>query len=303
MADHKHGGLLGFVDRHRPAGVKSAFAPLVTSTLDQALRFGTNKQIRHFFRKEANAKALVVSQSHNRFLPGRRSLQPAAAVTVSSSLFHPTTTVRRRMPHRRSLKRRRTMTSASSVARLALKKVRKLERKQEVKTVDTAATIVAVSTAGAVNHLSPIAQGDARDQRDGNQVSPFFLKVNVHWYGVAAAVLEVYRTIILVDMQQVDTGTPSVLDVLSTTGPLGFVNFRNRRRFRILYDQTMTRPSDTASRQSFVLKIMVKLNRTLGYSGTGSDTQNLNGVYMLNVTNAIANHPQIDFTSRIFYND
>jgi len=190
------------------------------------------------------------------------------------------------------------------MAKKALSKVRKLERKQEVKSFDiTLTTIVDVSTVGDVRNLALITQGDARVERDGNSIAPFFLKIRYHWFGVAADTFGVFRTIIFRDKRQIDTTVPAVLDVLTQGHPLSQTNYTHRNRFKILFDQTFTNANDAAIIQNYSGVINIKLNLKMAWSGAATTAINQNGLYMINITNLAAAQPDFLFTSRLFFND
>ncbi len=234
---------------------------------------------------------------------GRRRFNWNQPLTGSSfvSVPKPPMTFRRR-------KRKRTVGVGRgvslSIAKKAMARVRKLERKSEVKYFDIGVTTIAnVGTGGDVRSLAAIAQGDGVSDRDGNMVSPFFLDVMYQWSGVAAAVSELYRTIIFRDRQQIDSTTPTVLTVLTSGSPLAQFVGVNRKRWKILYDVTYSSPEDGAIQLSFVGHARLKLSLKMGHSGGVSNDVNLNGLYMINITNLGASQPSVIFSSRMFYND
>ncbi len=193
---------------------------------------------------------------------------------------------------------------ASSIARKALSKVRKLERKQEVKFHSIVVTTIAnVSTTGDVRSLALIAQGDSRTSRDGNKISPFFLSMRINWIGAVASTADVYRTIIFRDMRQASTVVPTVLTVLSSGTPLSQVNVATHGRWKILYDRTFTSINDAALRAQFSDVIRIKLNKRMGFRGAATTDINENGLFMINITNLAANLPSVVFSSRMFFND
>ncbi len=205
---------------------------------------------------------------------------------------------------RRYSRKRKYRRGSSYAATLALKKVRRLEKKIEVKTHDrTPATIANVSNTGVVTDLALIAQGDGVGQRDGNYITPFRLQLNVRWAGVAASTTDIYRTIVFRDKRQEATVTPAVLAVLRDNEVISLYNTTTRKRFQILYDEVMTGPGDAAVLHSFALMINLKLYGRMGFQGTASTDINENGLYMLNISNLAANQLSVAYTSRVFFND
>ncbi len=219
----------------------------------------------------------------------------------------PTSSRRKKYPYmskRRYSRKRGRYGNASSIARKALSKVRKLEKKQEVKMFDiNLTTIVTIGTAGDIRSLALIAQGDGRDARDGNAISPFFLNLKYQWQGVAASTLDMYRTLIVRDLRQIASTVPAVLDVLQEAHPLSQLRFDTRKRFKILYDMTYTAPNDATVALSYSASVKMQLKKTMTFSGAASTTIETNGLFMINLSNLAANQPQFRFTSRTFYND
>ena len=293
MADVKHNRTIGdfgskffgFV----PASRRFSF---LHNPLANHIRRGARLVSDRFFQRNQFRKRV----SPRSFSFAERSSLPSASnnVIISST-----------MSRRRSRKRRRNGNSSSMhVAKRALKKVKRLERKQEVKIYDIVlTTIAAVDTTGDTRSMSSIAQGDFVSSRDGEKISPFFFQLRINWQGIAAGVDEVYRTIIFQDRRQVLGAIPAVLDVLLEGNPLSLFNKQNRGRFKILYDETFTGISDTALRQSHISLVSRKMSGPIQWNGSSSTAWTKNGLFMINISNATANKPAVTFTFRLFYND
>ncbi len=203
--------------------------------------------------------------------------------------------------HRRRRKKKRGSHTAYHLASKAMTGVRRLERKVEVKFHDIVPTTIAtIAAAGDIRSLALIAAGDARSNRDGNFITPFFLTMRFHWIGLAASTTEMFRTIIFRDRRQPTAANPSVLDVMASTNLLANYNALNYKRFKILYDQTWTSPNDVAIRLNFFLKVNIKLSLKMGFRGVANGDINQNGLYMISMG---TNTPNLDFSSRMFYND
>lgn len=213
-----------------------------------------------------------------------------------------------KMSRRRNFKRRRFAgKNPSFTAKLALSKIRKLERKQEKKFHEIAlTTIVDVSDIGVVTPLCLIAAGSGIVNRDGNVVAPLFLLMTFRWIGVAAATSEIYRTIIFKDRKQVASTTPTVLEVLRLAHPLSLFATENIGRFQILYDQCFTGPGDASVLQSYAVKLRIKTYGTMGFINNLATSISENGIYMLSVTNQTVvggTEPSVNFTSRLVFTD
>lgn len=213
---------------------------------------------------------------------------------------------------RRRGRKRRTRSGLSfsfrNAGRLALSKVRKMERKIERKMFEIAVGGIAdIGEPGTVHFLLTIAQGDGITNRSGNYVNPYMLYLNLRWIGVAASVNDVYRTIIFQDKRQVLSGTPAVSGgggVLREPKVISLLAIENTKRFRILFDQTYTAPGDASVIQSWVLNLKIPLKGRVGWTTNVGTTINENGLYMINISNlATTNRPAIVYTARIMFTD
>jgi len=199
-----------------------------------------------------------------------------------------------------SKRRKRKRSSNTGLAR----RVKKLEKKQEVKVHDIGVgQIMNIPVAGVITALGSIAQGDTIAQRDGNKIAPFFFNLRFQWNGDTLAVGEVYRTIVLIDTQQTPSVAPTVLEILQTASPLSQYNHLRRHRFKVLYDQMFSQASDAAISMSQVMVVNRKLRKIMSFSGAGSTTWNQNGLFMVNIANQATNLPNFNFSFRLWFND
>ncbi len=202
------------------------------------------------------------------------------------------------------MSRKRKRRKSNFMAKDALKRVRRLERNVEVKSFDIAVTtIAAVSTVGDVRNIALIAQGDARVNRDGNAVSPFFLDMRFHWIGTSGDTIGVFRTIIFRDKRQVSNAVPLVLDVLTEAHPLSTFKYAFRKRFKIIYDETFNQSNDAAVKQQFLRVLRIKLSLKMAWSAAAAVNLVQNGLFMINISSLGANQPDFLFSSRVFFND
>lgn len=265
------------------------------------------------FRPSAPTFSNDFSGRRKRLLPESKFQPTAKRVRLRSPQFFPfvpdvfssssALRVRAGMS-RRPFKRRKRKRGSMPIAKLALSKVRRLERKIEQKSFDILQTTIgAVGSAGDIRNLALIIQGDSRNHRDGNAISPFFLSMRYHWLGTTADNTGVFRTIIFRDMRQVLGAIPVVLDILTEATPLSQWNYSFRGRFKILYDRTWTQSNDTAIRTNYNDVIRIRLTRKMTWNSGVSTALVSNGLFMINITNLPANEPSFTFTSRLHYND
>ncbi len=300
MSDHKH------VPRGQIVHIPDSLSPLHRSLRNFR---GLNRGVPPTFEvKTPHRKPTVQlrnrARKRNRFRPRVPPFWPFGSVAPSTAAS-PALSARTRSNMSFTRKRKRRRKSTHVIAKQALSRVRKLERKVEVKMFDIIFTTIAdVSTTGAVTHLAAVGSGDDTNDRDGLRIAPFFVKIRYHWEGAAASTKDVYRTIIFRDNRQVASTTPAVLDVLVQLSPLSQFNVSNRGRFKILWDNMWTNANDTAILQNFAGVMNIRLVKQMGWSDGSGGNVNMNGLYMLNITNlTVSNLAQFRFTSRMFFND
>ncbi len=292
----------------------------------------TGKSLTHTFRKGLSraesrfvAKALAApSFDYLGYLGARgyKGLQQSSApviqhphttdfVSFARDRFFWTNSVRRSfgrsqlstMPKGRRFKKRKRGGShtAYHLASQAMTKIRKLERKVEVKFFDHVVTTQAtVANTGVIINLVLMAQGNTRATRDGNLITPFHLNMRLQWIGLAATTTELMRTIIFRDKRQVAATVPLVLDVLTANNVLSTYAANTRKRWKILFDHTWTSHNDAAIRLNFFANLRLNLKLKMGFRGPATTDINLNGLFMINIANGT---PNFVFSARIFFND
>ena len=166
-------------------------------------------------------------------------------------------------------------------------KINALYNAIEMKYDDLTITDQVVTSAGIVNHLTSIAEGDASLNRTGLKITPtslygrFLFKADPAGFQNQAV-----RMMVVIDKQQVTDSTPSAADVLDgavqVVSPLDRL-FRNR--FHVLYDKAWTMVSGANSQmvhKEFYLKIP-KWCHTW-YNGENATDIQKNGIYLLYLT-------------------
>lgn len=255
---------------------------------------------------QAQAPSFSPGFIHSQFLRGHRS-GVSAFVGKSDLTPRQGRSLRRQLKgmsfRRRGRKRRRTG-GASFVARKALSEVRKLKRKVETKMVDKASQSFAnVLVAGQIATLCDIAQGNTRQTRDGNKITPSSLLIMYNWQGATADVSGVYRLIVIRDKQQIQGTTPAVLDVLQTTTALSLYNEDFKSRFSIKYDQMWTGANDTNIHLNFAGRIRIKLTLPMLYGTASAADITKNGLYIIAISTLASNGPNLVFHTRLRYTD
>lgn len=262
--------------------------------------YGSTVTLARKIQKISLPQSFYSSRRHTRFSFTSHSRLPTSEVGASVSMA---SYRKYRGKRRRTYKRRRPY-SGYAIAKTALKKVRKLEQKREIKEhLVGLTTLVNVTSAGVVGVIAFIPQGDGAGERDGNKISPFLLNLNLRWIGDAVQDDEVMRTIIYTDTKTVKGATAAVTDVLTAANAMALIQTVNRGRFVIHYDECFTGSDDGNVRLSFVRKLRIRLTRSISFDGALASDVVKNGLYMINVTSTASNNPDVSYTFRLSYND
>lgn len=173
----------------------------------------------------------------------------------------------------------------------------------EFKYIDLAST-VAVPSTGTVVHLTPCAQGDNDDERNGNQfkLKSIFLRL----YGdhnSSGATSQLVRMILFQD--KMGQGVfPAVTDVLQTANILSPLNRSHDGRVRILKDKVLNLTADRG--QAYRKIYMGDIDTIVEYKGASAVENNTgtNQIFLLLVSNeASINYPNIIYNSRLRFID
>ena len=116
------------------------------------------------------------------------------------------------MPRRRGYQRRRQ--TVKQVAYKALRKANAAERKKEVKHNAITIADTTPSTAGAIEEVSVVPEGDTNNSRDGDLIFPTSLRFRARMVQAGAATNSFIRIIVLRWISEVPAG---VTDVLTAT--------------------------------------------------------------------------------------
>lgn len=109
-----------------------------------------------------------------------------------------------------------------------------------------------------------------------------------------------YLRVIMFQDKQVNGSTPAVTDVLESASYISPLNAANWQRFKVRFDKLYTVDSDGNGSQ--VDKIFRKFR--ILYRGDSSQGITVtNGLYLLLISNQVTNGPQVDFHSRIKFNE
>lgn len=193
---------------------------------------------------------------------------------------------------------RRTMRLANQVVE------QKLSRVQELKLYDKEIQPgTNVSSSGFLTILTnTISPGDGPTNREGASVMMKSLLVRYNLIG--ADTTNILRVIIFRWLDDTMPVVTSVLDVLSTSlivWPTCPINFDNRKKISVLYDQ-LHALTDTASNSSQVEKLYIKRNLKINWKKDNSEDGG--HIYLLAISDSTGlSHPTIHAQSRLRFTD
>lgn len=188
----------------------------------------------------------------------------------------------------------------------------------EVKSLDVSLTSANITSSGVAVHMTPIAQGDALEQREGNSVCVNSVSVRgVFTQQTDAPTTGAARILVVVDRQQIADTTPSPSDVITDAiigGANPVINYPNRaflERFRILFMskifdfKRLVLDSDIATvpTQSPYIEWDWTGALKVLFNGTASTDIQKNGIYFIILTDSTSNTLDFSGVARIRYTD
>ncbi len=212
------------------------------------------------------------------------------------------------MPYRRRYRRRRRrrpqrykrpwwMRAVTANARTIAKMINS-EPKIHTRTLN-----ITPSSAGVINYISNVAQGDTNATRDGNQimVNDFLTRFTTSMH--ATATVTFVRFIIFKDIQS-NGVLPTVAELLRGASVTSALNIVNGRRFTVLYDKLYSMDDiKSHSSQAKVFRNLGSLkirylDSTANQAGAGT-----NALYVCAVSSEATNTPTIAFDFRLRFRD
>jgi len=168
------------------------------------------------------------------------------------------------------------------------------EPKSAVVPYNTAPTV-----AGAVAHISVIAQGDGLADRSGDKI--FIERVNLMVNSLSAASNNT-RYVLVRDNFNLGT-TPSYTDVFTTavvSSPYSSINVVQQKRFRVLCDFIIS--GSVNGRVATTVRRTINVNQPCYFSGAASTTKAAGSLYLCVVTDTATSSAH-DVEMQIVYSD
>lgn len=192
-----------------------------------------------------------------------------------------------------------------------LQQVRSLQKavaslRPELKLTDISISLVNVTTAGSVTHITGIAQGDDTNGRTGNSISVKNIGLKGIIDEASMTNTGYYRYAFVVDKQQIADTSPGVADIFTGNPLTLFPTAASRDRFTILYLSPII--SGTAAKsgnrlQAGYVQYDWSGNINVAYNGTATSDIQKNGIYFVFLSSDASNTVDFTATCRLQYTD
>jgi len=197
----------------------------------------------------------------------------------------------------------------------AIKQVkRELQPESKMSNTTNYTAPVLIPSAGQIDDLTTIIQGDDFDQRTGNEVDVKNIQMRyvIKWIGAETPTPEPNNVRVIVFYWK-DSSVPTVLDVLNVAHPLSALNQDKTDLIKIVYDNMYvlqqlylggagTPASGFLSDNSACDKFYKKLNLRYKYNGSAADVPNKNQLYILYIADTTLTHTMA-YYSRVRFAD
>lgn len=185
-------------------------------------------------------------------------------------------------------------------------RVAKLEREehQTEKGVDTALNNTSMTTTISVLDIGTVAQGDDRENRQGDEIriKSVFGRFLVYFTGASTSQTDFYRIMVLFD-KQANGALPAATDVVENNNIMAYRSMGKSTRFHVLFDKMGS--LDAYNRTAIHEFYKPKLNQLVQYTGTsGAITDISKGSLILLVwSNQISSGPTVNSNIRFKFVD
>ena len=221
---------------------------------------------------------------------------------------------------RKTKKFSRKSTSASAIARTALREVNKLKAAsgphlkdfQDLDLFDAAG----LGNIAFVEHLTAISAGDLESQRNGENINLRSVLVDGSINQASGIPSSTVHVALIQDKRQESDADPTYATVYSTdlTGAGGdgltkvFRNSVNLARFRVLWSDVMVVDGDGYPGHTKYFRKFIKFNKTnkVVYNGANTNDIERNGLYFIGLCDTPSatidvNAPIMSYTARVRY--
>jgi len=217
---------------------------------------------------------------------------------------------RRRYPRRRMPKRlhkevpwyarKYTVGDMASAALRGVNYIKGLVNAEVYKN-DLVVSGASVTSAGTVNNLTAIAQGDGITTRTGNSLFVRSVDINGTFnMNSSSTTAQIGRFWLVLDLQQTADTSPSFSDIFDGNNVNSHLNANTVGRFKILAKRTFV---VWPTRPTAILKIRKLMRHHVRFNGTASTDSQKGSIYLVSVSNTSGTDPLTYFNSRVSYHD
>ena len=175
-------------------------------------------------------------------------------------------------------------------------KINQLEAQPESKIMDYKPLDKLITTAGLIDPLTSIIQGDQQDQRNGSKIklTSMFMRLHLNYFTPTTIAGPIVPDLIrLLIFKWKSKTVPAVTDVLELGDVLSPIKNSATDMIKVIYDNSLTinpnitGPPDYAqfyNGSQFIDKVYKKLSITFKYEDSIDLTPNLNQLYLLAIS-------------------
>ncbi|AUM61883.1 capsid [uncultured virus] len=154
---------------------------------------------------------------------------------------------------------------------------------------------------GDIIPLTNIAIGDTAVTRTGNSLFVRSIAMNMNCSQNASALDNTFiRMILFIDTQQVSDTTPTISNILATTGPNALVNLDSAGRYKFLKTWEFALSTQNPAK---VIKYYKNIRHHVRYNGPNATDIQKGGLYLAFVSSQATNTPALNYHVRIGYHD
>lgn len=166
---------------------------------------------------------------------------------------------------------------------------------------------ISPSTTGDIRAIGGIGinSGTASNQRTGRsiKITSWYARIFINFHASAPST---NLRVMLVRDTQVNQTLPAISDILEDVSVLGLMNRDNGKRFKVLFDKTISANSyitSQAERRHFTK--FKKMSMHVKYDGSGAGISDItdNELYLVSVSDEVTNTPNIFYRVRVKYVD
>ncbi len=182
-----------------------------------------------------------------------------------------------------------------------LSEIRKLKKvtKPEWKFVERILPATSITNTGITYELNLITQGIGDQQRVGRKVRA--MKINCALRIVKGAdPTNTFRYILMVDKRQESDTKFEPTGVLETLDTLSGIKVNRLEKFKIIRDRLILLRTNKIG---VIHRFSHKLNFIMGYNGSASGDLEINGLYLMVLSDRASSFTSLEFNIRLYFTD